>query len=154
MWEYDDDDDDDERNDNWILFRGADFLCFISMMMMMKSEMMIRFYSGRQTFCAKTEPLLSPLTRWGWSFRWWWRRWGWWWWRWRWWWWWWWCCWNIDCLLMVIMPLYMKIMSIWLIITSFSDVTWKEWWWWKQDHQRWGYSTVIHLEQTIYLARW
>merc|ERR1719209_1841176 len=24
----------------------------------------------------------------------------------------------------------------------------------KQDHQRWGYSTVIHLEQTVYLAIW
>ena len=24
----------------------------------------------------------------------------------------------------------------------------------KQDHQRWGYSTVIHLEKTIYLAIW
>ena len=24
----------------------------------------------------------------------------------------------------------------------------------KQDHQRWGYSTVIHLEKTIYLATW
>ena len=23
-----------------------------------------------------------------------------------------------------------------------------------QDHQRWGYSTVIHLEKTIYLAIW
>ena len=24
----------------------------------------------------------------------------------------------------------------------------------KQDHQRWGYSTVIHLEKTIFLAKW
>ena len=24
----------------------------------------------------------------------------------------------------------------------------------KQDHQRWGYSTVIHLEQPVYLAIW
>ena len=24
----------------------------------------------------------------------------------------------------------------------------------KQDHQRWGYSTVIHLEKTIHLAIW
>ena len=24
----------------------------------------------------------------------------------------------------------------------------------KQDHQRWGYSTVIQLEKTIYLAIW
>ena len=24
----------------------------------------------------------------------------------------------------------------------------------KQDHQRWGYSTVIHLEQPVYLTTW
>ena len=24
----------------------------------------------------------------------------------------------------------------------------------KQDHQRWGYSTVTHLEQPVYLAIW
>ena len=24
----------------------------------------------------------------------------------------------------------------------------------KKDHQRWGYSTVTHLEQPIYLAIW
>ena len=24
----------------------------------------------------------------------------------------------------------------------------------KQDHQRWGYSTVTHLEQPVYLATW
>ena len=24
----------------------------------------------------------------------------------------------------------------------------------QQDHQRWGYSTVIHLEQSVYLTTW
>ena len=24
----------------------------------------------------------------------------------------------------------------------------------EQDHQRWGYSTVTHLEQPVYLAKW
>ena len=24
----------------------------------------------------------------------------------------------------------------------------------KQDHQRWGYSTVTHMEQPVYLAIW
>ena len=24
----------------------------------------------------------------------------------------------------------------------------------KQDHQRWGYSTVTHLEQLVYLVKW
>ena len=24
----------------------------------------------------------------------------------------------------------------------------------KQDHQRWGYSTVAHLKQPVYLAIW
>ena len=24
----------------------------------------------------------------------------------------------------------------------------------KQDHQKWGYSTVTHMEQSVYLAKW